>query len=121
MAKLFWDAYPAYLNMGMSSDEYWDGDAQACVAYRKAYDHALEMQDAMLWRQGLYFYHAMCSAAPYFNSIKPKRPEKYLEKPFGMKPKEPDSDSPDPNIEIVKAWAQRVNAMRNQNGDNTIR
>ena len=116
LAEIFWDAYPAYLAMGMSYDEYWNGDAQCCVAYRKAYEEKLELQDAMLWRQGLYIYHALCCVAPYFNSIQPRKPEEYIEKPFGLSNK---SDTPKqeyiPELEYMKAWAERVNAMRKQN------
>lgn len=118
IAELFWDAYPAYLAMGMSSDEYWNGDAQACVAYRKAYKEKLEMQDAMLWRQGLYVYHALCAVAPYFNSIKPRKPEEYISKPFGVLMKEKAAEEANKKaIDFMKAWADRVNAMRKkQNG-----
>lgn len=117
LTEVFWEAYPAYLAMGMSGDEYWNGDAQACVAYRKAYKEKLKLQDAMLWRQGLYVYHAMCCVAPYFNSIKPSKPENYIEKPFGMMfGADTAQETPDPNIEYMKAWADRVNAMRKQNG-----
>ena len=121
MAEVFWEAYPAYLAMGMTSDEYWNGDAQACVAYRKAYKEKLELQDAMLWRQGLYVYHAMCCVAPYFNSIKPRKPEHYLEHPFGIVEKETQKDDSDKGLEYIKAWADRVNSMRKHNGTNTIR
>lgn len=101
--------------MGMSSDEYWNGDAQACVAYRKAYKEKLEMQDAMLWRQGLYVYHALCAVAPFFNSIKPRKPEDYIEKPFGIIDKEKEKkEETIPGLEYMKAWAERVNAMRKQ-------
>lgn len=117
-SQIFWDAYPAYLAMGMPSDEYWNGDAQACVAYRKAYKEKLEMQDAMLWRQGLYVYHALCCVAPYFNSIKPKKPEEYIDHPFGVVFKHEMEQKEDKKaIEFMKAWADRVNAMRKkQNG-----
>ena len=118
MTDLFWAAYPAYLAMGMTNDEYWNGDAQACVAYRKAYKEKLELQDAMLWRQGLYVYHAMCCVAPFFNSIKPQKPEQYLEHPFGIVEKqEQKRPQVDPGFEYVKAWADRVNNMRNNNGN----
>lgn len=112
LSELFWEAYPAYLAMGMSSDEYWNGDAQACVAYRKAHKERLELQDAMMWRQGLYVYHAMCCVAPYFNSIKPRKPEEYLTHPFGVIDKRKSETKPDPALEYMKAWAERVNAMR---------
>ena len=117
LEQIFWEAYPAYLVMGMSYDEYWNGDAQACVAYRKAHKEKLELQDAMLWRQGLYVYHAMCCVAPYFNSIKPSKPENYIEKPFGITVDKSDQQAAsDPNIEYMKAWAEQFNAMRKQNG-----
>ena len=116
LAQIFWDLLPAYLAMGMTSDEYWNGDAQLCVAYRKAYKEKLELQDAMLWRQGLYVYHAMCCVAPYFNSIKPTKPENYLEQPFGIIEKQaPIEDKA--GLEYMKAWAEKVNALRKkQNG-----
>lgn len=113
-SELFWEAYPAYLAMGMPSDEYWNGDAQACVAYRKAYKERLELKDAMLWRQGLYVYHALCAVAPYFNSIKPKKPEEYVSQPFGITEKKEIQEKPNPAFEYMKAWAEKVNAMRKQ-------
>lgn len=116
LTEVFWEAYPAYLAMGMSSDEYWNGDAQACVAYRKAYEEKLELQDSMLWRQGLYIYHAMCAVAPYFNSIKPRKPEDYLASPFGIKEKKkPQENGMKAGLAYMKAWANRVNAMREIN------
>lgn len=116
MAQIFWDAYPAYLAMGMPSDEYWNGDAQACVAYRKAYEEKLELQDSMLWRQGLYIYHAMCAVAPYFNSIKPRKPEDYLASPFGIKEKkQPQDKGMEAGLAYMKAWADKFNAMRKNN------
>lgn len=120
MAEAFWDAFPAYLNMGMSSDEYWNGDAENCVAYRKAYDEKLKLADVMLWRGGLYTYHALCCVAPAFNSIKPRDPHPYI-KPFGFEMRSNEEDEPkqetNPGLAFMKAWAARVNAMRKkQNG-----
>lgn len=115
--KLFWEAYPAYITMGMSSDEYWNGDAQSCVAYRKAREEKIKYDDAMLWRQGLYFYHALCSVAPYFNSIKPQKPQEYIKEPFGFaEKKKPKEDKMQDGLAFVKAWADRVNNMRKKNG-----
>lgn len=103
--------------MGMPPEEYWDGDARSCRAYRKAYEEKLETQDAMLWRQGLYVYHALCSVAPYFNSIKPRKPEEYLSKPFGITDKtnrQEEVERPDPGLEYMRAFAERFNANRKQ-------
>ena len=115
--RIFWDAYPAYLAMGMSSDDYWNGDAQMCVAYRKAREEKMRLDDAMLWRQGLYIYHALCEVAPYFNSLKPQKPHDYLKEPFGFIKEEPKKeDTMQGGLAFVKAWADRVNNLRKQNG-----
>lgn len=118
--KLFWEAYPAYIAMGMTSDEYWNGDAEACVAYRKARDERMKFEDAMLWRQGLYFYHALCSVAPYLNAFRPQKPQEYIKEPFGFNRNKTNEDLMQGGIAHMKAWAERVNNMRKQNGD-TIR
>lgn len=81
MCEIFWEAFPAYLTMGMTSDEYWNGDARLCRAYRKKREEELKLEDERLWRQGAYVYHALICVAPYFNSIKPQKPEEYIE-PF---------------------------------------
>lgn len=114
--ELFWDAYPAYISMGMSYDEYWNGDAESCVAYRRARDERLKLEDAMLWRQGLYVYHAICDAAPLFNPLKPKKPKDYIEKPFGFEKPKPKEEQSEAGFNFVKAWADRVNKMRKHNG-----
>lgn len=103
--------------MGMTSDEYWNGDAECCVAYRKAYEERLKMQDAMQWRQGLYVYHALCCVAPALNALKPQQPLEYI-KPFGFeikKEEEPKSEM-DAGLAYMKAWADSFNARRKQNG-----
>lgn len=103
--------------MGVSSDDYWNGDAEICVAYRKAREEKMKFDDAMLWRQGLYFYHALCSVAPYFNSIKPQKPQDYIKEPFGFtKQEQPKENKMQNGLAFVKAWADRVNNTRKQNG-----
>lgn len=115
--QLFWEAFPAYLNMGMTYDEYWNGDAENCVAYRKAYQERLKFEDAMLWRQGLYVYHAICCAAPALNSLSPRKPFEYI-KPFGFEKKEATVEEQQAEaIAYMKSWANSVNAMRANNGN----
>lgn len=99
--------------MGMSADEYWHGDAECCVAYRKAYEERLKFEDMMLWRQGLYVYHALCRVAPAFNSIRPKEPLEYI-KPFGFELREEKAEESeiDPGLAFMKAWADKVNSKR---------
>ena len=115
MSDVFWEAYPYYIAMGMSEDEYWNGDAQACVAYRKAQEQRLKMQDLYAWRQGAYIYNALCAVAPYFNSIKPQKPEKYT-MPFSDNENramdaEPTGEKRETNagLAYMKNWADTFN------------
>lgn len=124
MSEIFWDAYPAYLTMGMSSDEYWNGDARACRAYRKKREEELKLQDEILWRQGAYIYQALICVAPYFNSIKPQKPEPYIE-PFShiqeaTKSKEAERQQNYRAVAAMQVWADNFNISRNRNnGNNT--
>lgn len=121
LTNLFWEALPAYLSMGMSPSEYWNGDAEMCVAYRRAHKEQMRFQDLMAWRQGLYFYHALNCSAPAFNSLKPHKPHEYI-KPFGFEPKADEEETKqDAGFAYVKAWADKVNNMRKNNGNTTIR
>lgn len=117
MSEIFWEAYPAYLTMGMSSDEYWNGDARACRAYRRKREEELKLQDEMLWRQGAYIYQALICVAPYFNSIKPQKPEEYI-KPFSymadeQKRKEAEQNQINRAAAAFQVWADSFNRTRN--------
>lgn len=50
---------PRYLQMGMSWDEYWNGDYTRLPYYRKAYALRREEINQQLWLQGVYFIHAV--------------------------------------------------------------
>lgn len=116
MSEIFWEAYPAYLTMGMSSDEYWNGDARACRAYRQKREEELKLQDEMLWRQGAYIYHALICVAPYFNSIKPQKPEEYI-MPFSYTQKEESRKQAEQiqlqrSVAAFQVWADNFNRNR---------
>ena len=116
MSEIFWEAYPAYLTMGMSSDEYWNGDARACRAYRKKREEEMRLEDERLWRQGAYVYQALIAVAPYFNSIKPQKPEEYIQ-PFSYmqeerKRKEAEQNQINRGMAAFQVWADNFNKAR---------
>ena len=123
MSEIFWEAYPAYLTMGMSSDEYWNGDARACRAYRKKREEEIKLEDERLWRQGAYIYNALICVAPYFNSIKPQKPQEYI-KPFTYiqqetQRKESEERQVLREMAAFQAWAEQFNKNRKQHGNPT--
>ena len=95
--EIFDKAFPAYLAMGMTYNEFYREDHTLVIAYRKAYKMRLEQQNQDMWQMGLYVYQAICRAAPLlipFN--KHPQAEPYLDKPFpifGDKENDADAES----------------------------
>lgn len=55
--------------MGMSAEEYWDGDPQWVKAYRKAEKIKTDKLNQQLWLQGMYVYDAVCKASPILHAF----------------------------------------------------
>lgn len=76
LSKIFRDAFPHYLVMGMPAEEYWDGDPWLVRAYREAYRIRMENEtriaDRNAWRMGEYIRHAMTSIPIVVNGFAPK-------------------------------------------------
>jgi len=79
------EAFPLYLAMGMTYEEYYRKDHTLVIAYRKAYKKKQEERNQDMWLMGAYVYQAISRAAPLlipFNEH-PKA-EPYLDKPFPL-------------------------------------
>lgn len=64
-----------YVAMGMTPDEFWNGDYSMLKFYRSGYEVKREIDNEKAWLQGLYFYDALCAA------LSPKE-VKYTEEPY---------------------------------------
>lgn len=97
-SETFRAVFPHYLAMGMSAEEFWDGESWLAVAYRKAFKirmdnekaHWEEINDRAAWMQGAYMRRALSSVALLVNGFMPKgvHPEDYPEKPYSEKARE---------------------------------
>lgn len=93
LTRLFEKLCPIYMVYGMTYDEFWHGDVYRALFYKKAYKMRIKMQselnDYNFWLQGLYFYEAICDAAPIFNPYAKKgtKPLPYSNEPYGEKRK----------------------------------
>lgn len=90
ISKIFRDVFPHYMVMGMSAEEYWDGDPWLAKAYRKAYKIRIESEektaDRNAWRIGEYIRNALASVPITVNGFAPKghTMHPYPEKPMTM-------------------------------------
>ena len=76
---------PDYMAMGMTWDEYWDGDPQMTVAFRKMHRMKQESRNQEMWLQGMYIYEALLDASPMFRDlVKEAKPIPYPTKPYPL-------------------------------------
>lgn len=94
LSKIFREAFPHYLVMGMSAEEYWDGEPWLARSYREAYRIRMENQnriaDRDAWRMGEYIRNALASVPIVVNGFVPKghTMHDYPEKPMMMQAEE---------------------------------
>lgn len=76
--------------MGMSPEEFWDGEPWLVKAYRKAYRTRIDIEekaaDRNAWRMGEYIRRALVSIPITVNGFAPKghHMQSYPEKPMMM-------------------------------------
>lgn len=83
-AKYIDGELPVYMAMGMTPDEYWNGDPALLKAYRKMDEIRRERENEMLWLQGMYIYEAIGDLAPILHAFAKKGTEAkpYAERPY---------------------------------------
>ena len=82
--EVFEQLCPYYMSIGMSYDEFWNGDVSMVKAYRKANELRDRRRNQEFWLQGMYFYEALCDASALFRFTTKKsvKPEPYVKEPY---------------------------------------
>lgn len=77
---------PWYMSIGVSYDEYWNGDYTRLKYYRQAEEYRQERDNEAAWLQGLYVYEAVGCLAPILHAFAKcgTKPKKYPEEPFAV-------------------------------------
>ena len=57
--EIFEEAFPIYLVMGMSSEQFWEGPPELAIDFRKADMIRRRRMNEELWLQGIYFAEAL--------------------------------------------------------------
>lgn len=84
---IFDEAFPHYLAMGMTAEEFWDGESSLKKAYLKAYKIRIEREeriaDRNAWLQGRYIREALHSVPQFVAGfMKGMHLGDYPEKPY---------------------------------------
>lgn len=69
MAKALDEFFPKALALGMSREQYWDGDPMDVAAYREADRLRADRENRVAWLNGLYVYQALGAMAPLLNAF----------------------------------------------------
>lgn len=77
---------PYFMAMGVSYDEFWNGDYTQLKYVQSAYLIETERRNEQAWLQGMYVYEAVGVALSNAFKKKGTPPEKYPEKPFRLTP-----------------------------------
>lgn len=78
-----------YMFLGMTYDEYWDGDNLLPRQYRKIDEMRRERSNFDRWLQGFYVYEAILDASPILNPFsKKKEPIPYRDTPIPITERE---------------------------------
>ena len=123
--EIFENALPNYLFMGMTPEQFWNGDCSLTVAYRKAYEMKQEADNTRLWLQGAYIYDAISRLIPIMQPFAKKGTKAipYLEKPYPLNSNNEDKPK-DTKIEQSKVkaleWMQDRMAHINSHFNNEV-
>ena len=90
----FYEVFPYYLSIGMTPEQYWDGDPTLAKYYRKADELNRQRKNQELWLQGMYIYEALCDVAPIFHAFAKKgtKAAPYPDHPYSLTAKERESE-----------------------------
>ena len=82
----FYELFPYYLSIGMTYEQYWEGDCTLTKYYRKADEIRKERLNEELWLQGMYIYEALCDVSPVLHAFAKKgtKPQPYSAKPYAI-------------------------------------
>lgn len=105
--EIFDNAFPHYLYMGMTPEQFWEGDSDLVVAYRKAFEMKQEADNQRLWLQGAYIYDAISRLVPIMHPFAKKGTKAipYLEKPYPLNEGNAEDKPEDTNIKQGKVKA----------------
>lgn len=115
-----------YLHLGMSLEDYWDGDPEIVRWYRDKERQDLEHENWLAWLNGRYIYETMLAVSPAIKAfVKNPRPVPYMQKPhelFKAEGKELEmrkQQEMQQGFATFKAMADRINQNKHKGGDET--
>ena len=115
LAEIFTEAFPYYLAMGMTYDEFWRESPSLVRAYRKAFEIRRANKNWELWQQGVYIYQALRCAPLAVGFAKDAKPERYPDRPLPLTEKEAKEQEEQRERENFFAYLKLMEAESERN------
>ena len=82
--EIFEEQCPFYISIGMSYEQYWDGDCWMAKDYREAHKLRQKRDNELAWLIGRYVYDAQCAVSPLLHAFAKNgtTAHPYLERPY---------------------------------------
>ena len=82
----FYEVFPFYLSIGMTPEQFWDGDPALTKYYRKAHELQRKRRNEDLWLQGMYIYEALCDVSPLLQAFAKRgtKAHPYVDRPYSI-------------------------------------
>ena len=115
--KQFDELFPYYLSIGMTPEQYWDGDCTLTKYYRKAEELRNEKRNQELWLQGMYIYEAICDVSPILHDFAKKgaKPHPYPSKPYAITEKQIRQEREEKERKIAEKGKRFMEALMQSN------
>ena len=109
----FYEMFPYYLSIGMTSEQYWDGDCTLVKYYRKAEELRNDKRNQELWLQGMYIYDALCDVSPVLHAFAKKgaKPHPYPSKPYPISEKQIRQEREEKERKLIEKGKRFMEAM----------
>ena len=113
----FYELFPYYLSIGMTYEQYWEGDCTLTKYYRKADEIRKERLNEELWLQGMYIYEALCDVSPVLHAFAKKgtKPQPYSAKPYAITETQHERDEEEKARKISEKGKRFMEALMKSN------
>lgn len=103
---------PYYMALGMSYDDYWNGDPYMARYYREAHKQRIRNKNSILHLQAQYIYEVMgCMASLYDPFAKRRKPEKFRDHPYDLFPEDVQATQERIEKERYESMRERLKAF----------
>lgn len=113
----FYEVFPYYLSIGMTYEQFWEGDPTLTRHYRKADEIKRERRNQELWLQGLYFYEALCDVSPVLHAFAKKgsKPAPFPSSPYPLSDKQRKREADEKARKIADRGKKLMEAFMQHN------